>query len=285
MSKNVPVRLTVIRTEPVTSSMVRVVLGGDGFTAFLHGHGAMPHRYTDAYVKLVFVADGFDYPEPLDLAVVKATMPQEAWPVLRTYTVRWVDPEAQELAIDFVVHGTGADGGHGVAGPWAARARPGDVIHVRGPNGGYVPDPAADWHLFVGDEAGLPAISASLEAMPPGARATAFIEVGGSADEVTVTTAADLDLHWLHRGEVEAGTTTLLEEAVYAWSWPAGRVQAFVHGESALLKTVRPYLMGERGVARADMSVSAYWRRGATEEGFRVWKSQQTEAVMRPGAP
>ena len=60
---------------------------------------------------------------------------------------------------------------------------------------------------------------------------------------------------------------------------------AAVHGESALLKSVRPYLLGERGVARADVSVSAYWRRGTTEEGFRVWKSQQTDAVMRPGTP
>ncbi|MFI5425650.1 hypothetical protein [Aeromicrobium sp. UC242_57] len=46
---------------------------------------------------------------------------------------------------------------------------------------------------------------------------------------------------------------------------------------------MRPYVLKDQAVARADVSVSAYWRRGATEEGFRVWKSQQTEAVMRPG--
>ena len=55
-------------------------------------------RFTDEYVKLVFLADGFDYPEPLDLDAVRETMPQEAWPVLRTYTIRWIDHEAQELA-------------------------------------------------------------------------------------------------------------------------------------------------------------------------------------------
>jgi NADPH-dependent ferric siderophore reductase len=282
VSKNLPARLTVIRTESVAPSMVRVVLGGDGFADFWANHIAMRQPYTDEYVKLVFLADGFDYPRPLDLDVVKDTMPQEAWPVLRTYTVRWVDEASAELAIDFVVHGTDAEGG-GIAGPWAAHARPGDTIHLRGPNGGYAPDPEADWHLFVGDEAGLPAISASLEALPSGARAVAFIEIGGPADEIDLTTAADLELHWLHRGDDEAGTTTLLDDAVRAYAWPEGRVQAFVHGESALLKSVRPHVLNDRGVARADISVSAYWRRGATEEGFRAWKSQQTEAVMRPG--
>ena len=201
--------MTVIRTEPVAPAMTRVVLGGEGFADFARNHAAMPQRYTDEYVKLVFLPAGFEHPEPLDLDVVKRTMPPEAWPVLRTYTVRRVDLEARELAIDFVVHGT-----EGVAGPWAARARPGDVIHVRGPNGGYAPDPDADWYLFVGDEAGLPAIAASLEALPEGARAVAFIEVDGPADEIELPTAATLDLHWLHRGAAAPGTTTLLDDAV-----------------------------------------------------------------------
>jgi NADPH-dependent ferric siderophore reductase len=282
VSKSLPARLTVIRTEIVAPAMRRVVLGGDGFGDFLRNRRGMKQPYTDEYVKLVFLADGFDYPDPLDLDVVRATMPREARPVMRTYTVRWVDEAAGELAIDFVVHAPGADGGTGVAGPWAAHAQPGDTIHLRGPNGGYVPDPDADWHLFVGDEAGLPAIATSIESLPPGARAVAFVEVDGPADEVTIETAADLELHWLHRGEAEAGTTTLLDDAVRAHDWRPGRVQAFVHGESALLKSVRPHVLADRGVTRADMSVSAYWRRGTTEEGFRVWKTQQAEAAAPP---
>lgn len=282
MSTKSPIRLTVIRAEDLAPSMRRVVLGGEGFADYLANDRALAARYTDKYAKLIFLAEAFDYPEPLDLDAIKATMPHEAWPVLRTYTIRWVDVAARELAIDFVVHGTGADAGDGVAGPWASRAQAGDVIHLRGPNGGYAPDPDADWHLLVGDEAGLPAIATSIEALPAGARAVAFIEVDGPADQIELPTQADLDVHWLHRGEAEAGTTTLLDDAVRAFDWPAGRVQAFVHGESALLKSVRPYVLKDRGVARQDVSVSAYWRRGATEEGFRVWKSQQTEAVMRP---
>jgi len=254
--------------------MRRVVLGGDGFDTYLARH----HDFTDCYVKLVFLADGFEYPDPLDLAELRETMPQEAWPVLRTYTVRWVDVGARELAIDFVVHGD-----EGVAGPWAVKAQPGDSIHLRGPSGAYSPDPAADWHLLVGDEAGLPAISAALEAMGPDDQAVVFLEVDGPDEELPLATEATVELHWLHREGAARGSTTLLDDAVRAYPWREGRVQAFVHGESALLKSVRPYLLTERGVARSDVSISAYWRRGATEEGFRSWKSQQDEAVMRPG--
>jgi NADPH-dependent ferric siderophore reductase len=279
VSKTHPAKLTVIRTEFVAPSMCRVTFGGDGFRDFFRDDQSLPQDWADKYVKLVFLADGFDYPEPLDLVAVRETMPQEAWPVLRTYTVRSVDADAEELDIDFVVHGD-----EGIAGPWAASAQPGDVMHLRGPNGGYAPDSSADWHLFVGDEAGLPAIASSLEALGPDERAVAFIEVHGVEDEIELLTAADLELHWLHRGDAPAGTTTLLDDAVRAWDWRPGRAQAFIHGESALLKSVRPYVLNDRGVARADVSVSAYWRRGTTEEGFREWKSAQKDAVMRPGA-
>ncbi|MGA8850871.1 MAG: siderophore-interacting protein, partial [Aeromicrobium sp.] len=241
MSKSRPVRLTVLRVEQIAPTLRRVVFGGDGFDTYLERH--MAHgagQLTDMYVKLVFLREGWDYPEPLDLDVVRDQMPSEAAPVLRTYTIRWIDPVAREVAIDFVVHGDA-----GVAGPWAAAVEPGDSIHLRGPGGAYAPDPEADWHLFVGDEAGLPAISSAIEALPAGARAVAFVEIDGPADELPWKTQADVETHWLHRGDADAGSTTLLDDAVRAWTWWPGRAQAFIHGESALLKSVRPYVRND----------------------------------------
>lgn len=274
MRNNVAATMHVIRAEQITPKLRRVVLGGPGFASYRERDIAA----TDKYVKVVFLAEGFDYPEPLDLDVVRSAMPPEAQPLLRTYTVRWVDEAAEELAIDFVVHGD-----EGIAGPWAAAAQPGDVIHLRGPGGAYAPKAEADHHLFVGDEAALPAIAASVEVLPASASATAFLEVDGPEDQIALPTAADLEAHWLHRGGAGAGTTTLLDDAVRAWTWPKGRVQAFVHGESALLKSVRPYLLAGR-VDRQDLSVSAYWRLGANEERFRAWKATQDEAIIRPSA-
>ncbi len=270
-------RLTVLRVEDVGPAMRRVVLGGPELADVV----ARWSGHTDAYVKIAFLAPGVDYPERLDLEQVRASMPPEHWPVLRTYTIRRLDPAAGEMWIDVVVHGDA-----GLAGPWAARAQAGETVHLRGPGGAYRPDPAADHQLLVGDESALPAVLASLEALEPGQRATAFLEVDGPADEQPVVTAGDAEVFWLHRSPADAGTTSLLDDAIRAWSWPAGRVQVFVHGESGLLKTVRPYLVKDRGVERRDVSISAYWRRGESEEGFRAWKASERargeEPMIRP---
>ena len=72
------------------------------------------------------------------------------------------DAESGRLTIDFVHHGD-----TGVAGPWAAAARPGDELLLLGPGGAYTPDPEADWHLMAGDAGVIPAIAASLARVPP----------------------------------------------------------------------------------------------------------------------
>ena len=56
----VPTRLTVTGTETLTAS-----------------------AHTDRYVKLVFPKPGVDYPEPLDMRVLRQTLPPEDLPVLR----------------------------------------------------------------------------------------------------------------------------------------------------------------------------------------------------------
>lgn len=147
----------VLRTERITPHMVRVVLGGEGLDGFaLAG-------FTDHYIKLCFAPEGADYTHPFDMAAIREDHPRELWPTTRTYTVRSWDPEARELAVDFVVHGD-----EGLAGPWAARAQPGDQVTFLGPGGGYVPEASADWHLLVGDESALPAIAAALEQIAGG---------------------------------------------------------------------------------------------------------------------
>ncbi len=270
-----PAHLTVLEVRDVAPHLRRLVLGDGplarGFDALVDGWSGA----ADSYVKLVFLAEGVQYPDPLDLDEVRASLPSEVWPVLRTYTLRRVDVAARQVWVDVVLHGD-----EGVAGPWAARTRPGDTIHLRGPGGAYSPRDEADHHLLVGDEAALPAIAVALEQLQPGSRATVFCEVGDAGDELPLPSRGDVTVHWLHRGGAAPGTTDLLDRAVRAWDWPEGRVQAFVHGESALLRTVRPYVR-ER-VDRADLSVSAYWRLGETEEGFRRWKSTQDDAVIRP---
>ncbi|MFC7217876.1 siderophore-interacting protein [Streptomyces polyrhachis] len=252
----------VVRTERLTPHLMRVVLGGET----LRGLGV--GEFTDHYVKLLFPAEGTtlpDSPEPFDLEALRRELPRQQWPVTRTYTVRRWDPRALELTIDFVVHGD-----EGRAGPWALRARPGERVHFLGPGGAYAPDPAADWHLLAGDESALPAIAASLEHLPPGARAYAFLEVTGPGEQLPLAAPEGVEVTWLHRGAERVGSR--LVDAVREFAFPAGRVHAFVHGEAAMVKELRHLLRLERGIPREDLSISGYWRLGHTEEGWRAVK-------------
>ncbi|QIY69993.1 siderophore-interacting protein [Streptomyces sp. RLB1-33] len=253
----------VVRTERLTPHMQRVVLGGEGLAEFTAGTS------TDHYVKLLFAPGGVTYPEPFDMERIREELPRAQWPVTRTYTVRAWDPELRELTLDFVVHGD-----EGLAGPWAARVQPGEVVRFMGPGGAYAPDASADWHLLAGDESALPAISAALEALPEGAVARAFVEISGHKEQQKID--SDVEVVWLHRGDRPLGEA--LVEAVRALDFPAGRVHAFVHGEAGFVKELRRLLRVEREIPREDLSISGYWRLGHNEDGWqaskRDWNAQ-----------
>jgi NADPH-dependent ferric siderophore reductase len=253
--------LAVRDTEWLSPAMVRITAGGAGFAAF------RANDYTDKYVKIVFADPALGLTPPYDLAALRESLPAEQRPVTRTYTVRRVDPDRQELAIDFVVHGS-----DGIAGPWAAGARRGDVLALSGAGGGYAPDPAADWHLFLGDESALPAISSALEALPAGARGIAYLETEHPEHSARVTAPAGVELVWLRRGQ--PGTTPqLLADALAAGPWLPGRAGVFAHGERESMKAIRTVLKS-RDLGGGPLSLSGYWAYGRTEDRFQAEKRE-----------
>nr|WP_291381446.1 siderophore-interacting protein [Demequina sp.] len=230
---------TVSRTEVTAPDMVRVILGGDGVRA-------LPDlTFTDHYVKLKFGE------------------------VTRTYTIRWLDRVANEMAIDFVIHGD-----EGLAGPWAASARPGDEISFTGPGGAWAPADDADAHLLVGDEAAIPAIAAALEALPADARASVFLEVASADHHQPLRVPSRTTVTWVHRDEHGLPYGEALVRAVMAAGVPDGVVEAFVHGNADMVKPLRRFLFGDAGLDRARVSISGYWRTGLNEDR---WQSSKRE--------
>src|SRR6188508_1972340 len=182
--------------EWLTPGLVRIVLGGTGLS------GLVVPDDTDTYVNVAIPPAGAPYGPVFDPKAVRDEHPQDLWPVRRRYTVRSWDEWSGLLTLVF-----------------------------EGPGGGYRPDPEADWHLMVGDESALPAIAASLEAVPAGRPVVVRLVCDGPEHQLPLTSPGDLDLRWLHRTGAADDVDALADE-VSDLEFPPGRVHAFVHGEA-----------------------------------------------------
>jgi NADPH-dependent ferric siderophore reductase len=248
--------------------MVRISVVGDDLADFEAG------AFSDHYVKLQLPPHGAEYDSGADYDEVRASLPPDQHPRTRTYSVRRWDHAARRLTIDFVVHGD-----EGAAGPWAARARPGDVLQLQGPGGAYLPRLEPDWHLLAGDASVIPAIAASIERIPPGPAVFVVAEVDGPDEELDLPSDADVQVLWVHRSMGPGEEPDLLTEAVRTLELPAGEGQAFVHGEASSVRALRRHLLVERGLPAATLSVSGYWKLRRTEEGWREDKAEWQELV------
>ncbi|MDR6521744.1 NADPH-dependent ferric siderophore reductase [Variovorax paradoxus] len=242
-------KLAVKTVHRVTPHLIRVTLTGDELAGF-------QSPGFDDHVKLFF-------PDPATGKLSLPTMGPEGpvWPegrpTMRDYTPRRHDAKAGTLEIDFALHEAGP------ATQWAEQARAGDILGVGGPRGSFIVPTEFDWHLLIGDDTALPAISRRLAELPAGARAVVLAEIDSEADEIAFDTQAELTLKWAHRRGTEPGQSHVLLDALKAMKLPAGDFHAWVGCESAIAKALRAHLVGERGANPKWTRASGYWRRGA----------------------
>lgn len=242
--------LAVQAVQRVTPHLVRITLGGealDGFTS----------PGFDDHVKLFF-------PDEATGALTLPTVgpdgpiwPEGRKPTMRDYTPRHFDAAAQTLEIDFALHEAGP------ATRWAEQAAVGQRLGVGGPRGSFIVPTAFDWHLLIGDDTALPAISRRLAELPKGARAVVLAEVDSAADHVDLPSAADVDITWVHPNETRAaaGTPPLLA-ALHATRLPTGAFHAWIGCESAHAKALRAHLIDECRANPKWIRASGYWRAG-----------------------
>lgn len=256
--------LTVRRVEDLGRSMRRVALAGpdlDGFAAL----GPTDHA------KIFFPAQAGGavvLPDVRDGVWVNRDDSALTW---RDYTVRTYGPASGEVVFDLALHA------HGPGGRWAARAQPGERLAVLGPGTSKVPPLDLAWYVLAADEAGLPALLNWLDRLPDGVRVQAFVEVEWPGCEVPVPARDGLALTWVYRGEVPTGDATpgrevavvrkptLLRDAVAAASFGGdddGAGWVWGAGEAAAMRALRRHLVVERGLPRATVDVTGYWRAG-----------------------
>jgi NADPH-dependent ferric siderophore reductase len=200
--------------------------------------------------------DGLRYAPGQDLML---RVPQAGDRVVnRRYTIRSFDPTAAAVTIDVSLHGAGP------GTDWIRAARVGDRIDAIGPRGKITVRPDAAWHLFVGDETGLPGTMAMLEALPTASTARGLLEIDTPADEQGLGSgeAPRLGIRWLHRlGHSVPGDPSLLLEALADLELSAGIGHAYVAAEAGVVRRIRRVLT-KRGLREDQISAKAYWRRG-----------------------
>ena len=246
----------VVRRERITPHLVRVTLGGGDLERF-------EFQGFDQWFRLAVPThaegDRFDnLPEKFGIGgfLKYLTLPGGTRPVIRNYTVRAYRSDPAELDIDFVVHGT-----DGIAAPWAASAEPGSEIAFIDQGRGWKQPAGTDRVLIVADESGMPAAAGILRDLPRDTVGDAIIELFDLADQQPVEAPAGVTVHWVVRDAGALPGSAALP-ALEALQFPAETTYGFAVGESSLATGARRLLVNERGVPKAQVTFSGYWKIG-----------------------
>jgi NADPH-dependent ferric siderophore reductase len=217
--------LEVVRTELITPHFKSITFAGESLADFTSAS-------FDDHVKFIL-------------------RPESDQPVLRDYTPRSFNRQARELSVEFALHTQG-----GPTAQWAAEARPGDRATIAGPRGSFIIPLDYDWHLLIGDETALPAISRRLEELPSGATALVLCQVKDLRDRREFASAASLTSQWV------ASSYDLIE-AVRQMGLPSGEGYAWCAGEATTTAALRRVLVEDKGHNRHAIRAAAYWKSGA----------------------
>ncbi|KAB0461953.1 siderophore-interacting protein [Vibrio kanaloae] len=258
MSKPSPITLTVSQTSTITPNMQRITLSGEGLSQY-------PTECAGGYIKLLFSPLG-----STDLNQLK----DGDRPTMRTYTVRQYHPDENSIEVDFVRHIT-TDLQCGFAARWAMNAQVGDTISVVGPGLIQGLNLESDWFFLVADMTSLPALSAKLKTLPESATGYAVVQINSEQDKQTLEAPQGIKVSWLIADEV----SDTLSQTVRNTEWLEGQVSVWTACEFESMRELRQYFRNEKDVAKENIYISSYWKRGVTEDGHKVLKQQDTQAL------
>lgn len=245
--------LTVKRISELSPSMRRITLTGPELPEFLSAS-------FDDHVKLILPEVQGEKP---NIPVVGDNGLQfdetRAKPVMRDYTPRHYDPATNELDIDFVLHHEGP------ATDWASKAELGHYVGIGGPRGSFVVPMEFDWHLLIGDEAALPAISRRLEELPETSRVIAVIKIRDENSKIEISSHCPAEIHWVTDAEHANNGHDALESTVRKLTLPEGDGFVWAAGEYSDIKSLRHYLADELNIDKNRIRAASYWRESMSD--------------------
>lgn len=274
--------LTVQRSERLSPHWMRVTLGGGEIEKF------RPMGF-DQWFRL-FLPIGGD--AGLDRVPAKANkmfgylkflrIPDGERPVMRNYSVRAYRPaegdRGAEIDVDFVLHGSAAEGTAGPASRWAETCTPGEHVLIIDEGLTFNPERGVDRVLLVGDETALPAIASIAASVPASATGTAIIEVSSLDDALDFPHPESLEVEWVLRPHGEQPGALALQR-VAELDLPVETFHTYAAGEQSLASGVRKLFVGERGVDKNTVSFCGYWKIGAASPTSKAAREAAAEPL------
>jgi NADPH-dependent ferric siderophore reductase len=228
---------TVLRREPLSPHLVRLVLGDvAGPDAF--ASTGIPDEWVGLVVPGQFQS--------------------------RYYTVRSWD--GSSLVLDVVVHE------EGLVTEWASRDCAGERVTLHEAKGSFAMPESATWLILVGDLTAMPAMARIVETLSLVEPASAnercrdpltvkvYAEV---ADDLSGYLPDGTDVTWLAPpGPGESALASVVESI----EWPEGEGYFWMAGESAQMRAIRKHLMREVRLPSTAYDVMGYWRGGGRRQ-------------------
>jgi len=214
------------------------------------------------YIRVIFTGDDIDQFRKVTVGVNNKIflLDKNQAAIRRTYTLRSLNLETKEMAVDFVAHGE-----EGPASAWAIHAAAGDVVEIGMKDKQEPLYPKADWYLLAGDHTALPVISVILETLPAIAEGAAFIHVGSATDMLDIDSPSKVKINWIIGDHLQS--PNLLQKAVQGVTIPENQSKyVFLAAEAEVVKDLRNYFK-EKDLQREEFSAFAYWKYGVSEGG------------------
>jgi len=87
-------------------------------------------------------------------------------------------------------------------------------------------------------------------------------EVDSKAEELILTSNANLQIRWVYRRGAFAGDPDAILNALAQIALPDRDVFAWAAAESKVARAIRHYLLTERGLDKHWIKAAGYWQRG-----------------------
>lgn len=250
--------LTVKEKQYITPHYIRIILEGDDLSVYKNANVGDNNK----------IVIPLDKNKPLELPEGKPNASSDY--AVRTYTMRALDIEKGEMAVDFVMHGE-----TGPASTWAIQAKNGDELGVLMKEKSKPLFVVSDYYFFIGDHTALPIISVMLEELPANAKGDVILEVFDEEDVIDLIKPEGITIKWLFNATpgIASELSSEFDKLNIA---SVNNKFVFTAAEYHSVQEIQQKLRAITNLDRKHWYAYSYWKNGVAEDA-----SQHTRRALQ----